>query len=133
MSKIPFFIKFTVSERAQVAEHAQIFIAESSEAIIEKNARDTCFYVLLNGEGHVCIEKNSQPVAEVGPGDIFGEIGFVLNTPRTTWVYASKTSVLMRVDQMLLNGLDPSARDKIKDQIIYKMAKTIEIQNELSQ
>jgi CRP-like cAMP-binding protein len=132
MSKIPFFTKFTASERAQMAEYAQIFIAETSEAIIEKNARDTCFYVLLNGEGNVCVEKDSHPVAKLGPGDIFGEIGFVLNSPRTTWVFARTIAVLVRIDQKLLNSLDSSARDKIKDQIILKLAKTIEIQNESS-
>lgn len=129
MAKIPFFINFTNSERSQVAEFAQVFMAEASEAIIEKDARDTNFYVLLNGEAKVRMDKNSAVLAVLEPGDIFGEIGFVLNKPRTSFVIASSVCALLRVDQKLLNRLDASARDKIKDQIILKLAKTIERQN----
>ena len=130
MSKIPFFSKFTNSERLQVAEFAQIFIAEADEAIIERSARDTCFYVLLSGHAQVRLDKASDPVAGLAPGDIFGEIGFVLNKPRTTWVFAEKMCALLRVDQMLMNNLDFSARDKIKDQIILRLANTVETLNE---
>ena len=130
MSKIPFFLKFTNSERLQVAEYAQIFVAEPNEAIIERGARDTCFYVLLSGHGQVRLDKASGSVAELTPGDIFGEIGFVLNKPRTTWVFADNMCALMRVDQLLMNSLDFSARDKIKDQIIQKLANAIETLNE---
>lgn len=130
MAKIPFFINFTSSERGQVAEFAQVYVADPGEAIIEKGASDTCFYVLLNGEGDILNEKGGRHLAKASPGDIFGEIGFVLNTPRTSYVVASKVCVLLRVDQMLLNKLDASTRDKVKDQIILKLAKTIEKLNE---
>ncbi|WP_320822471.1 cyclic nucleotide-binding domain-containing protein [Reinekea sp.] len=125
MAKIPFFLKFNGSERAQVAEFAQIFIADSGEAIIEKEARDTCFYVLLSGQGRVCVDRGSEPVAMIAPGEIFGEVGFILNSPRSTWVLANQVCALLRIDQLLMNSLDVSARDKIKDQIIFKLAKTI--------
>jgi CRP-like cAMP-binding protein len=130
MAKIPFFISFTSSERGQVAEFAQVYVADPGEAIIEKGALDTCFYVLLNGEGGIFNDKGGRQLAQATPGDIFGEIGFVLNTPRTSFVFASKVCVLLRVDQMLLNKLDASTRDKVKDQIILKLAKTIEKLNE---
>jgi len=129
MAKIPFFINFNGSERAQMAEFSQIYIAEPNEAIIEKDARDTCFYVLLNGQGRVCVERTSSPVAIMSPGDIFGEVGFILNTPRSTWVFANQVCALLRIDQKLLNNLDASVRDKVKDQIILKLAKTIEAFN----
>ncbi len=125
MAKIPFFLKFSGSERAQMAEFAQIFIADPGEAIIEKAARDTCFYVLLSGQGRVCVERDSEPVAIIAPGEIFGEVGFILNSPRSTWVIANQLCALLRIDQLLMNSLDVSARDKIKDQIIFKLAKTI--------
>ena len=75
MAKIPFFVEFTNSERMQVAGFAQIFIADVNEAIIERGARDTCFYVLLSGQAQVRVDKGSAAVAELTPGDIFGEIG----------------------------------------------------------
>ncbi|MDX1474997.1 MAG: cyclic nucleotide-binding domain-containing protein [Reinekea sp.] len=132
MTKIPFFARFTNTELAQVTEFAQIFIAEPGEPVIERGARDTCFYVMLSGHAEVRLDKDIAPVAELSPGDIFGEIGFVLNTPRTSWVMAQNMCALMRIDQMLMNNLDFSSRDKIKDQIIVKLAKTIENLNDMT-
>ena len=125
MAKVPFFLKFNGSERAQMAEFAQIFIADTDEAIIEKEAGDTCFYVMLSGQARVCVERDSAPVAIIAPGEIFGEVGFILNSPRSSWVLANQVCALLRIDQLLMNRLDVSARDKVKDQIIFKLAKTI--------
>ena len=130
MSKIPFFINLTASERMQIAEFAQIFIADTSEAIIEKGASDNCFYVLLSGGGDVCVDRGDEPVAQVKPGDIFGEIGFILNAPRTTWVIANKMSALLRIDKKLLSSLDFATCDKMKDQIILKLAQSVQAANE---
>lgn len=130
MGKIPFFGSITVYEREQIIEYAQVYVADPGEAIIEKGAHDTCFYVLLSGEASVVLEKDGRSLATMKPGDIFGEISFVLNTPRTSFVMASNLCALLRVDQNLLNRIDASARDKIKDQIIFKLAKTIERSNE---
>jgi CRP-like cAMP-binding protein len=130
MTKIPFFIAFNAGDRAQMAEHAQIYIADPNEAIIEKEAKDTCFYILLSGEARVVLNKNDgTSLATLKPGNMFGEIGFALNTPRSTWVVANQLSAVLRVDQRLLNALDYSVRDKVKDQIIFKMANTIQTQN----
>ncbi len=126
MAKIPSFGKFTVSERGQIVEFAQVYVADQNEAIIEKNAKDNCFYVLLSGQGRVCIEKDATAIAKVQPGEIFGEMGFVLNAPRSTWIFADQMCALLRIDQKLLNSLDAVVRDKMKDQIIHKLAKTIE-------
>ncbi|EAR09395.1 cyclic nucleotide-binding domain-containing protein [Reinekea blandensis] len=130
MDQIPFFNRITLDEREQIIRSAQIFVADPGEPVIEKGAKDTCFYVLLSGSVRVELEPGGRLLAELTPGDIFGEIGFVLNTPRTSYVTASRMCALLRVDQTLLNRLAVSAREKIKDQIILKLATTIERLNE---
>ena len=125
MAKIPFFEKITQYERAPMAEFAQIYVASPGEAIIEKNALDNCFYVLLSGKGLVCVGRNAEPVASILPGEFFGEVGFILNIPRTTWVFSEGVSALLRIDQTLLDNLDASTRSKVKDQIIIKLATTV--------
>jgi CRP-like cAMP-binding protein len=125
MAKIPFFEKITQFERAPMADFAQMYVASPGEAIIEKNALDNCFYVLLSGKGLVCVGRESEPVATIKPGDFFGEVGFILDIPRTTWVFSEGISAVLRIDQMLLDHLDASTRSKVKDQIIIKLAKTV--------
>lgn len=130
MNKIPFFSRVTTVERDQIVRSAQIFVADPGESVIEKGAQDTCFYVLLSGQVSVELEPGGRSLARLNPGDIFGEISFALNTPRTSYVTAVTMSALLRVDQTLLDRLDAGAREKIKDQIIFRMAKTIQRQNE---
>jgi CRP/FNR family cyclic AMP-dependent transcriptional regulator len=125
MAKIPFFEKITVFERSLMSEFAQIYIASAGEAIIEKNAIDNCFYILLSGKGLVCVRRDAEPLATISPGEFFGEVGFILNNPRTSWVFAESVSALLRIDKELLNRLDGSTRDKVKDQVIIKLAKTV--------
>jgi len=126
MNKVPLFLQFSLSERTQFAQCADIFVASADEAIIEKGGTDTCFYIMLSGSAKVCPDKNKQPVAQISPGGIFGEVGFALNRPRSTWVIANQLSALIRVDHTLLNNLDSSVREKVKDQIILKLANIIE-------
>ncbi|MBU2862777.1 cyclic nucleotide-binding domain-containing protein [Reinekea forsetii] len=130
MKKIPIFDAFTSEDRAQMAEHAQIYIANADEAIIERDAKDNCFYILLSGEARVLLrQKDVAPLATIEPGDMFGEIGFALGTPRSTWVLANQLSALLRVDHKLLDALDHALKGKVKDQIIHKMANTISALN----
>ena len=125
MAKIPFFEKITNYERAPMAEYVQMYVASPGEAIIEKDALDNCFYVLLSGKGLVCVGRHAEPVATIKPGEFFGEVGFILNIPRTTWVFSEGVSALLRIDQTLLDNLDASTRSKVKDQIIIKLATTV--------
>ena len=104
---------------------AQMYVASPGEAIIEKDALDNCFYVLLSGKGLVCVGRHAEPVATIKPGEFFGEVGFILNIPRTTWVFSEGVSALLRIDQTLLDNLDASTRSKVKDQIIIKLATTV--------
>lgn len=129
MTRIPFFEDMTVDERAVIAEQAQIIVAEAGEVVIERGATDRCCYILLSGRAEVRVDRDGAKVAVVSPGQMVGEIGFILNSERTSWVLAEHVSVFLRVDRMLYDKVPQAVREKIKDQVILKLAKTIELQN----
>lgn len=125
MGRIPFFSRFSDSERQQFAAFVHLYVAEPDDVIIEKNTNERGFYLLLSGTADVSMERDSEAIAEVTPGDFFGEIGFVLGAPRTSWVIAKQLCILMQINQDVLNRLNQGIREKVKDQIIIKLARTV--------
>ncbi|MCP5336035.1 MAG: cyclic nucleotide-binding domain-containing protein [Oceanospirillaceae bacterium] len=122
LNKVPFFKDFTPYERERVVDNdAGFFVAEANEYIIEQGTLDTAFYILLSGGADVKLGDNETSVARIVPGDFFGEIAFLRNTPRTSHVVASETAILLRVDRRLLGALSADIREKIKDKIIDKL------------
>jgi len=129
-SKLPMFKTMTIPDREQILHHARIWVAQSEETIIEKNAEENFLYVLLAGNATVHIEDGGPSVAVVLPGDLFGEMGFILDEPRNTWITAQETCILLRIDHQVMNKLTAPVREKIKDLIIEKLAKSLTNANE---
>lgn len=132
LNKVPFFKHFTSFERERVVDtQATFYVANEDEYIIEQETLDTAFYILLSGGARVTLEGVQGSVAEMGPGDFFGEIAFILNCPRSSNVIANETCILMKVDRKLLGALNADIREKFKDQVISKFANIIANQNKL--
>lgn len=130
LNKVPFFKHFTSFEREKIVDtQATFYVANEDEYIIEQETLDTAFYILLSGSARVTLEGVQGSVAEMGPGDFFGEIAFILNCPRSSNVIANETCILMKVDRKLLGALNADIREKFKDQVISKFANIIANQN----
>ncbi len=130
LNKVPFFKDFTPHEREKVIDtEATFYVANANEYIIEQNTLDTAFYILLNGTARVTLDGVDKPLADMGPGDFFGEIAFIQNASRTSNVIANDVCILLKVDRRLLGALQAEIREKFKDQIIFKLAGMIAIKN----
>lgn len=130
LNKVPFFKDFTPAEREKIIDkEATFYVANEDEYIIEQNTLDTAFYILLNGTARVTLEGVDKSLATMGPGDFFGEIAFIQNTPRTSNVIANDLCILLKVDRRLLGALNAEIREKFKDQIISKLAGMIAAKN----
>lgn len=123
--KIPFFREFNAPEREKIVDHAFFYIAEEGEQVIEQDSLDNSFYILMSGEASVQLNGIKDPVAQLNPGQFFGELSFLLNTPRSSNVVANKLCILLRVDRQLLGKLHAEIREKFKDQIILKLANMV--------
>ena len=131
LNKVPFFNRFTPLEKEKVIDtEASFYVAQENEYIIEQNTLDTPFFILLSGTAKVVLDGNDKPLATVGPGDFFGEISFIQNTPRTSNVVANEVCILLKVDRRLLGALNAEIREKFKDQVIYKLAGMVASKNQ---
>ena len=133
LNKVPFFKAFTPFEKEKVVDtDASFYVAQENEYIIEQNTLDTSFFILLSGTARVVLDGQEDSLATVGPGDFFGEIAFIQNTPRTSNVIANEVCILLKVDRRLLGALNSDIREKFKDQVIIKLAAMVAARNETS-
>jgi len=131
LNKVPFFKDFTSYERERVVDNkATFYVANGDEYIIEQGTLDTAFYILMSGSARVSLEgKDDIVLAQMGPGDFFGEIAFLENAPRSSNVIANDVCILLRVDRRLLGTLSPEIREKFKDKIIHKLVAMVTQRN----
>jgi CRP/FNR family cyclic AMP-dependent transcriptional regulator len=126
LQKIPFFRNFHPDERERLANEQDSFvIARPNESVVRKNSEERAFYILLSGTCEVMNRVGDEPIVELTPGEFFGEISFLTETPRTSTVRAKEVCILMRIDQQLMGHLRAEMREKIKDQLIEKLVARI--------
>lgn len=126
LQKIPFFRHFSPEERERLASEQDSFvIARPRESVVIKDSEERAFYILLSGTVEVMNKEGDEPLFELTPGECFGEISFLTETPRTATVRAKDMCILMKTDRRLMSILRPEMREKIKDQLIEKLVKRI--------
>ncbi len=130
MGRLDFFDSFDLSDRRTLAKmHSHFYAAESYELIIEEGSTDSAFFILLSGQVQVTMQEKETPLAHLLPGDFFGEVAFLTDTPRTCSIEAEKTSIVLRVDRKLMGLLRAEVREKIKDKIIEKLVDRLQQMN----
>ncbi len=131
IDRLDFFDRFTVLEKHKIlALHTQFYVYQQGEYIIKEGGYDGAFFILLDGAAEV-IKQNSPKILDMlEPGDFFGEISFLTGNPRTASVVASERSIIIRIDQRMLDRLEADIREKIKDKIIEKLVRCLINMNE---
>ena len=84
---VPLFSQCSKRELAQIASIADEIDLREGKVLIREGERGREFFVLL--EGNAEVTKDGRKINTVGPGDFFGEIALVSNSPRTATVTAA--------------------------------------------
>jgi CRP/FNR family cyclic AMP-dependent transcriptional regulator len=133
LSRLDFFKDFSQTDKTLLVEgKGMVVLAEEGEHIIKAGSVDPTLYIPLSGELEVRItnEKGKEvAVGKIFPGEMVGEVAFLTDTTRTASVVALKQTLLFRCNRLALKNLAPSAREKIKDQIIMKLIERLHQKN----
>ncbi len=117
---LSFFDKFSVFEkRRMIAFFTSFRTYKPNSEIIREGDTDTSFFILINGE--VQVVKGDSVIVNLGHGEVFGEMAYLINEPRTTSVRSQGEVLAMRLDPKLTDKLGPEIREKIKDKFIAKL------------
>lgn len=131
ISKVKVFDQFSDDEKKTLVRQHNYFAAyKQDEAIIPEGDTEGSFFVLIAGTVRVMKKHISLHIADLKPGDTFGEISFLTSTPRTASVIANDNDTLvLKMDKEILGNLDMSIREKIKDKIIEKLVERLDRMN----
>jgi CRP-like cAMP-binding protein len=125
MRKVPLFAGFSKGELAQVARVADELDVLAGKELIREGTRGREFFLLVDGEA--VVRRKGRRIGTMQPGDFFGEIALVANTPRTATVTTSSPArVLVLTDRAFRRLLDerPQMSRKVLQAFAERLAPT---------
>lgn len=131
INKVEVFDRFTDEEKKIMVDQLNYFaVFQQNEPIIPEGDTEGSFFVLISGTVRVMKKHISLHIADLSPGDTFGEISFLTSVPRTASVIANENDVLvLKMNKAILANLDIKIREKIKDKIIKKLIERLDRMN----
>jgi len=130
LDKVALFDDMNREDKQLLAQFHWYFVAyKAGDYLTDEDSLDKRFFILLSGGVNVLKGTAQQLITQLSPGEIIGEISFLTNEPRTASVIANTDSTALVIDQQLLDELPIATREKLKDQLILKMALRLNCMN----
>ena len=119
LKAIPLFEKFSEDELRQIAPFAEEKSADAGDVLVREG--DYSYEFAAIEEGAAKVTRGGETLAELGPGDFFGEIGLLEKSLRTATVEATGP---MRM--ITLTGWDLARVEKAMPEAVEQLHRTIE-------
>ena len=121
LSSIPMFRSCTTEQLDRLAELGTA-VSMTDAPIVSEGDRGDKFYVITSGKGRVT--RGGREVAELGPGDYFGELSLFDPAPRNATVAAVGPMSLVSLSRdSFVQALDEMPA--IRDTVLHGMAHRI--------
>jgi CRP/FNR family transcriptional regulator, cyclic AMP receptor protein len=121
LKKIPVFADLSDDERDHVAAlAAEVSVPESKELVREG---DYSYDVLAIEEGTASVDRHGEHIADLGPGDVFGEMGVLKREQRNATVVATSPMLLVTLtswDIRRLQKTAPNAVDHLREVVAQR-------------
>jgi CRP-like cAMP-binding protein len=118
LSAIPFFTGLTDRDLTAVASAASETTAEEGQTLATEGDFGHALYVIESGTA--AVSADGEPLRELGPGDVFGEIAVLASGRRTSSVVATspiRLIVLFKRDVWALEQSSPTAAERLRSLI----------------
>jgi CRP/FNR family transcriptional regulator, cyclic AMP receptor protein len=86
LGRCPFFQGLSRNELIGLAKLTEDLEVDEGKVLTRQGESGSEFFVIIDGE--VSVAKDGQEIRTMGPGDFFGEIALLEDTPRTATVTA---------------------------------------------
>jgi CRP/FNR family transcriptional regulator, cyclic AMP receptor protein len=119
LKSIPLFEELGEEELAQIAPFAQEVSVEEGKVLVREG--DFSYEFMAIEEGEAEVTRGGEHVADIGPGDFFGEVGLLEKTLRNATVTA-KTPMRL----VTLTGWDLRRVERTAPQAIERVRAVLE-------
>ncbi len=103
----PLFETLSEGQLAKMVKHGEGLRLGDGDVLAKEGQQSEAFFVLL--EGRVTVEMaiggQTVPISTLGPGDVFGEQGLLLQAPRTATVRARGSAEVLRFNSHIFQTL----------------------------
>jgi CRP-like cAMP-binding protein len=96
LKNIPLFAEVPDDKLLKVATFATLESAVEGKVIIREGGPANAFYAIEDGT--VRVERDGAKIADLGPGDVFGETALLEKQERTATVVATAPVRLIKID-----------------------------------
>jgi CRP/FNR family transcriptional regulator, cyclic AMP receptor protein len=124
LKRVPLFSGCSKSELGALAATADELDLREGKELTHEGRSASEFFVLV--EGTAAVTKNGKKVADLGPGEWFGEIALLTHMPRTATVTAtSPVVVLVITDRAFKRVVEsmPSVGIKVLEKVGERLAR----------
>ena len=111
LKRIPVFADLSDEERDHVAAlAAEVSVPDSKELVREG---DYSYDVLAIEEGTASVDRHGEHIADLGPGDVFGEMGVLKREQRNATVIATSPMLLVTLTSWDIRRLQKTAPNAV--------------------
>ncbi|MGE5227950.1 MAG: cyclic nucleotide-binding domain-containing protein [Planctomycetaceae bacterium] len=97
------FRRLTSTDLGTLLEHGEWVVAPAGDVLVRQGDVGDAFYVVASGRAEVV--QDGASLADLGPGEFFGEIALLEDVPRTASVVAKTPLRVFRLDRDGFDGL----------------------------
>jgi CRP/FNR family cyclic AMP-dependent transcriptional regulator len=119
LKRIPLFEGVSDEELAKIATFAQEVTVEDGRELVREG--DFSYEFMAIEEGEAEVTRHGDHVADLGPGDFFGEMGLLERTLRNATVTAKSAMMLVT-----LTGWDLKRMERSMPEAIARVRETLE-------
>ena len=119
LKKIPLFAEVPDEDLRKVATFATTEEFTEGATVVKEGAYSNHFYAIQ--EGTVKVERGGEHLADLGPGDVFGEQGLLERQERSASVVASSPLRVIKIEHWELSRMR-----KAMPQVVEELERKVE-------
>jgi CRP-like cAMP-binding protein len=97
LALVPLFAACSKKDLQQVAKRAEDVKVEQGKVLVSEGSAGAEFFVIL--EGTAAVSRHGQEVAQLGPGDFFGDLALLDRAPRNATITATSSMEVLVLGQ----------------------------------